>query len=168
MGSATTGGPCNVKRPEQVLLAVLYVNSIRLRTSTSGVELFATILASRDSTYVWNRLSYAVSSRRLEAEDCLHVVPIGQTSFSAGRALSRRVPGRVGCGVATVGGAAGEQSRTKHEREMGTETGRVSTLINVFGYCVLVDLYCNITVALLLAYNTVLYYPVHLPCYYDR
>jgi hypothetical protein len=55
-----------------------YVDSIRLRTSTSGVELFATILASRDSVRVWNKLSYAVSPRRLGAEDCLHVVPIGQ------------------------------------------------------------------------------------------
>ncbi len=50
---------------------------------------------------------------------------------------------------------------------MGTETGRVLTVINLFGYCILVDLCCNTIVALLLAYYT-LYYPVHLPCYYDR
>ena len=88
MGSATTGGPCNVKRPEQVLLAALYVNSIRLRTSTSGVELFATILASRDSKYVWNRLSYAVSSREARmAEDCLrrmHRSDLGLRAFPPG------------------------------------------------------------------------------------
>jgi hypothetical protein len=101
------------KRPEQVLLAALYVNSLRLRTSTSGVELFATILASRDSTYVWNRLSYAVSSREARmAEDCLRRV--GQTwGLELFRRARAEPPCPRQCGVATGGGAAGEQNKTR-------------------------------------------------------